>query len=78
MTENKREIPFYIIGQTIESVDYNLLRGDTEPSGEYVNVRVRLRYDDPQIKPDYWVEVIDDSYGREHEIRASYLKEAAE
>lgn len=69
-------IPFVYVGQVIEHVDDTVWRGPDSEWGESANLTVRLIMspnDDPLITPDFWVEVIDDVYGREHEVRASYL-----
>lgn len=71
------DIPFLHVGQVIENVPDTVWRSPDSEWGESADLTVRLvmRGIDPVIEPDYWVECIDAVYGREHEIRASYLAE---
>lgn len=69
-------IPFLYVGQVIPSVDDTVWRSPDSEWGESADLTVRLIMspnDDPDITPDFWVEVIDSVYGREHEVRASTL-----
>jgi hypothetical protein len=65
---------FFYIGQVVESVNRDHLRGDPNGQwGEYVDVRVRERY---THDADPLLSVIDLDYGEEFDILSSDLDAA--